>query len=853
MLKKITILSLILLSCTEAIFAQHPNDTINLKKINYPYIEYLLKKQIDSIRTANGLLPLMNDSALFIASLHHVGYLSDEKTLVHEQYRKIKTETPQKRAEAFGGDNYSVGENLGIIHLHTASYYEHIGEESEHFIYTYGQAAKDFMLNWINDPESMGNILTASYKITGLAIMLEPNSNVLRVVQDFAAIPDGYFPSQIPDLFPYSMNDDEWLIEMYKKIPVIKKHKKHAWKLKPAENRENILNVKRKLETIRQVKIFRTSKLASLYFSDDAAAKWLFSEKNDGVAAELVPTDYYKCGNAQYYSYPARRNGRCIFNGAVLTPVYSEQLFSDDNNELAKTKTGDITLDLGKLPEFAKKGEYEVNALIIKNGELCNIIVPPSYCSRFMEYIPDTLPYFDNWANNKYVPQLKRDTLKLKVFYERASAQGKTEDLKPYFDFLKRKNYIIASAEIEAYASIEGSPEINKKLFTQRAENFLKAFRDRQESDIEISVVTRENWEMFFEQIKNTDFAFLADIDTTEIRAFVNSPENLSILNHLLDKQRYAYVNLIAVPFLTEKNIHSYARMEYRTILDTINYLFSKQLENQKIYEQFIKRLENVQLFLYNSYFLGKIPFNLAKNLSFPEREEFGSMLLNKLLLKFKATDQGESINETELFNELLKLKKYKGLPAMYWYTLLTLVVNNCYDSYFTDAVSAKDMNNMLTAIEKSGIDIKLINKLKLFYHFRNAGNYYKEGNFTRAKLSLRFIASYYSSYKDTLKVIEAALNMLEFQQKNMAMEVLEPLALSNNPNHDALILYLKLFYEDYSVERTSDFYYLLYDAAHTLADKEWCELFGGECNIGLQIFDYEPLWKMFCIKCNNK
>ncbi|MBU0766110.1 MAG: CAP domain-containing protein [Bacteroidetes bacterium] len=836
-------------------FAQHPEDTLRTKNLDYQFLEYLIKRQTDSIRITNGLLPLMNDSILYLAAADHVEYLTAEKILDHYQRNKAKTETPQKRVRNYGAGNYIVGENLGIFHLHTSIFYTFAGEASEHIISTYIQAANHVITEWINDPGSLANMLCKKNILTGVSVMAEPYSNVIRVVQLLAQAPAEYRPTICAGFFPYSENEYRDIREKYDNKMIIKPHKKHAWNIREPLTQENVTLVKRKMENLSRVRIYLSGDNVNLYVSDEKTLNFLISDKKDGIAVEAVPVSHYDCSSdtGLYYAYPCKRNNRCIFNGKVFQPFFRDQIFPEDEQSAGRKRSQDITVDLGKLPRKYTGGDYEINALIIKNGELCDIIVPESYCSMLLEYIPDTLPYIDNTRKVKYIPQLERDTLKMKVYFKRGEVTGTHEDIKPIFQFLKRKNYIIAQADVEAYASIEGTKEGNRALFTKRAENFIRIFRDQQDSDIDMNVEMKENWDLFFEQIKTTEFAFLVKKDTADIRKYVNDPANMAKMETLLDRQRYAVVNLIAVPHLTEKNTAIFANKEYRRICDTLKVLLGSKTMYQKTIDRMIGQLENAQLFLYRRYLDDKLSWLTVQQLAIPEGEEFASMIFNNIMLRYMLPEDDRP-SDNMWFDEMLTLKNTKNLPPEYYYNLAAAVANNPYDSYYEDKVSDKDIRNCFSIIQRSDIDPRLVDGIGLYYHFMNADKFYFEGNFNRAKSSLKFLSDYYTKYysEDEHRIVETALHLLEFQQERMAMDLLEPFLLEEEPGHEILSLYLKLIYKDYSEVHASDHYYPLYDAAGILTDGEWCSLFGGDCGIGYQIFDFEPLWKMYCIKCGG-
>jgi uncharacterized protein YkwD len=70
--------------------AQAHSEKPDENKLNILFLEHLIKTQVDSVRKAHGLQPLVSDSILYVAAQDHASYLSTEKTISHYQKEKIK-------------------------------------------------------------------------------------------------------------------------------------------------------------------------------------------------------------------------------------------------------------------------------------------------------------------------------------------------------------------------------------------------------------------------------------------------------------------------------------------------------------------------------------------------------------------------------------------------------------------------------------------------------------------------------------------------------------------------------------------------------------------------------------------
>lgn len=826
------------------------NDTVVIGQVDESFLEFLIKKQVDSIRLINNLRPLITDSILFTAANSHAKYLNEENLLSHSE-KSEKHSTPYYRVRAAGGGDFKVEENLCIINLGTANYFEGMGEGSSHIVHTYIQAARYASMSWQYTPAAIGRILTRQFDITAIRVMKEPNSNVLRVVQLMAETPVGYVYKPSYNLFPYAKFEFEGLVkgaDRKKASP----HKKHAWKIKPCDDKQLLRGVAQRLEKDNKITLFTRNDSIYLYFSDKKTAFSIFSDKNDGIAVEVIPHALYQCNSMEYYSLAARRNDRCIFNGIVLEPRLYDQLFPDDGSDRLGKKRNDLLISLGIIPGEFRNNQYDFNALILKNKMLAAVIPQTSYMGAMPEYSLPPLPYLDNMANNNYSPLAKKDTLELTIFYEPGDVKGKFSDLKEYFEFLHKSNYIIARANITAYASLEGTLEGNQELFRKRGEYFVDFLSKKQSRNVKLSLQTLENWDKFFSQIEKTKYAFLKAKDTAFIRNYIN--ENLSDpeMISLLDEQRYARVVLLAVPNLSEEAKIKFAIKELELVSDSLKGLLQSQKKNDAVINSLVEHLNSAQLYLQEMYIADNTKRMAKRLIDESLYEKFPVLKFNQIMFNFIIYK--ENYSDIDLFNELINLRSKKGLPPEYYYNMASLLANNPQDFDMSEQLSIRSVQSMLPVVRKSSIDPELVKQLMLFYHIDNAVKFYGMGKPRAARSSVQYIVDFYRAKfsADCDRQVQLAQILLEFQQKDKAVEALETLIVAEEPCNEALLLYLKIMYENSAVSQSADYYYQLLDALDFLSQEDWCRLFKDEQHIGMQIFDYEPLWKTWCTVCNS-
>ncbi len=804
----ILIFSLIITSLS----AQKASDTIQFEKIDYPFLEYLIKSKVDSVRRAHQLLPFFNDSLLYLAAWEQVEYLNKEQLLTHRQLRG-KLETPLQRVMNYGGPYANVAELLGIAHLKTSTLYDYASEELKHTIYTYQQTAEHFINQWMIDPESRSFLLTRSLNAAGIVAMAEKNSNIIKLVAVFGKYLDEKQIQNSIYFHPHDYSNYKALKAEYDNQSQYPVHTKHAFKIEKNGDADFLRSLERKIPDRKELKLYVETDSVFLRLEDKKLLRFLLDGSKDGFVLEMVPKSHYKCNQQAYYQYPARRNNRCIFSGKIAEPVYRDKLVDNDDY---RSRRRDIVLNLGVKPDLFNPDEYEMNALYLKDNKLSMVLLQSSLCGELLISEPASLEMIYPFDDVNYLPDVEKDTLDLKVFYDRGEVDADFKEIFPYIKQLQEKNYIVGKVEIEACASVEGTAEGNRKLFTQRVEKFVSRFRDFQDKKIELEVNTQENWKMFYEQIKSSDYEWLQKEDTSDIRSYVNDPENLPAFEDMLDQQRYASIRVIALPDLSDKSKCDYARSESILYRDSIVKMLGDQNKYSKELVKAFKHWKSIQLFMYQMYFKGLIKDNDLHVFNFPDQEVYYPMIFNQTMFEFRRAVLQENFLEDELMDKEIELFEslrmiYSPLvSSLYYYTILCLMANQPQNTYFTDEIPVKMQRSYLSKLSPS-IPDSVTKVLKLNYHLRNSIELYQNNKSRRAKTSLNFLVSGY--VKDTNDIVPLARHLLLFGSDKILTKFIDRYVFVEEPVHSALQFYLKYKYSDYAWSKPFIYYSELFGA----------------------------------------
>ena len=459
-----------------------------------------------------------------------------------------------------------------------------------------------------------------------------------------------------------------------------------------------------------------------------------------------------------------------------------------------------------------------------------------------------------------FIPHLRRDTLKLRVYFD----QNKANVIRTLGDSISNweRDKELQRAAVYAYASIEGTDAINRDLTDRRANEMMSYFDTREGSKVPTVKVTMENWFNFFNDIRNSKHQFLRNMDTAQVRNYVNQKLMSRELEPILARHRYADLKILAYKIVNYVNIDELAISEYIFMFESIKRNYTSDPNSFTIALPTKNRIELVQLYLLHRVTesrlkwsqIDRLPISIFSDKTFDVTSEpLAQLYYNKL--RFKLTNQGHTYSHRD---SLLVLRELNRFPVMYNY-LITLLSDKDVENFepYYRRSKLNEINMLIARLEGTDIDRETIERLKLYYHFLNAESFFYINRLGRLSkdviMSLKFVYDYLLKYPpDSKSAIDMAQFFAAFQWYEEAMQIIEPYAFGEEPNKEIFIMYLKYFYANPRVKQNTDFYQFLKDAADLLEEHEWCTLFEGEWPINFQVLDHEPLRLMFCKMCRN-
>ena len=585
-------------------------------------------------------------------------------------------------------------------------------------------------------------------------------------------------------------------------------------------------------------------------------AKKFFSRRRDGFALEIISFDQYQCENEIYTTYPCRRNRNSLLSGTVLKPFFRKYILRHLLPSDAKTKPVDFLINIGPAPKNRKEIPDQVNLLVLKRRRVVDVWHFNTICAEPIMMFQPILPLIDLKETIKqvnYQPSLSCDTLKMFIPFERNDISIPSIYTDHLRYFVSRPNREIIHAQVMAYASVEGSSVVNRKLYSLRAEPLLRIIREHADTTTMISENTKENWNLFFRQIKNTPDTFLIDLDTIQIRKFVNDTAYSGHFDSILDQERYSSVMVISRPKVGEINIDSFAVDEYGKITETALKNYGSGKWNG--FPPRVKtRLADIQLFLFQRYLNGKIPYQTIQKLTLKtdlteknsKEKLFEPLLFNRLY--FEYLHFKDRMDHDSVLQYLRQLRKYREISPAVLYNYHAMLINHGSESlgHFSE------LQADLTRMENSQLDMLSLDKLRLYLYHQYAIRCYDPFSSilrAKARASNMFLFRYYSKEKDSRKRILVANHLVAFDMYKQALDMLQPLVSGILPDHEAVKLRLLILYSSWHGKKAGDFYDELMKSAEILSPQEWCGLFTNTCGLNFQLLDYEPLWALYCKK----
>lgn len=572
-----------------------------------------------------------------------------------------------------------------------------------------------------------------------------------------------------------------------------------------------------------------------LKYYDLKTLKKLFKRSGDGLAVDIVQRAQYE--NPEYNIY----NTRLFSRGILLKFVSGDKLmknniaqFNVKSKGKKNKKEETLNTKIGKFPKNIK-GEYEMNLIIIQDGQVCKII-RPAYIETGIQkgvqcemlLMPDSAAYL----KPMFEPKAEGSLLTFKVPFEKNKSEYKEDDLKPLLDSLQEPEFTIDGIYIKAYSSIEGDSVSNALLQKNRAKSIIDALSKDRKAEIPTSITTSDSWLLFTMEMEDGQYDYLAKMTKHKAIHEINTKPGLAEeLEPILAKERFAQIILDVTYDVKGDNEERFCVAKFNSAAkhgdikqaEKIQYYIEKNISNKRFKEDVLSKLIIPQQPALSGLMMNQIVYNYFRNNRTVTEEDKTNLKelvkldskntyvkYNYLFSKIHTEPTTDNAKITELQSEIDDLYKDLSFPKRYVDGL-----NTEFQFSIMDA---------LDTLEGSEVQIQhCINKIKSYYDFKKA------------------------SWQNSLKL---AYSFIKHKEFNYSANLLEPFIDNTNVNEDILFTYISAC-SNVPERIVSKPFAEALRKAHKINPDRYCKLFGFP-NLSFQVFEIPQIKEDYLkFKCN--
>ena len=561
-----------------------------------------------------------------------------------------------------------------------------------------------------------------------------------------------------------------------------------------------------------------------LRVTDDVWLKNLMSDAMDGIAIDILSSEQYACGATLPDSQ---------INGVLLKPVYQEFLLKN----LKKDGDDSWLVPVGTVPVALRNKSLEFNILFLSNKTLCqyyNIYNLESYPWDLLDmgiYL-DKIVYKDEAITTvEEVIKNKVKTLNFVIPFEKNKSQYSIEDVRPIYDSLDLTDFKISKIKINAYASVEGSTEINKRLQEERGNSVVASLKSYLKEAVATEVVTSENWAEFFRDIANTPFENLSSLSKEEIKQKLTGATAQKI-EPILAQHRKGVVTIELTKIERYKNLSDAA------LITTFNTTLKEgDLENALV----------IQKTLFDRFITSSDPTMLDK-MEIPQQAAYADFNNNRAVFGYYKNARSALIAKQGLLRVLEVAPKNKKAS----YNLVAIDIFLLRSSF--KGINESDVKAAVLALKSKGIGNNLVQRMLLNIHIIKAEQKNREKKYEEKDAAVKDINTAYRnitlSDRDYLSLAQF---LTYYDNVESSVKLLTPVVNKVNTNEDLLYYYLNQTIVS-ATNVAKDEYRAILSNAYAQNPQRFCQLFNASTEKGVtfQLLNDTYLRRSYCESCFN-
>lgn len=773
------------------------NSTIDAKFFQPEFLEKLIIKKINSIRTERGFEAYERNSTLYQSAKLQSNYMAENEIRTEENSNK-KLATTKLRLQHFNGSG------IGLEFVEKESI------KKRGIYYTYDQLAETIVFDWFNSKRNAKHLYSDEYTFADVAVALDKGKR--RV---YLSLILGTFLSE---------NNGKNLV---KNISTEITHPAFfPWKrLSSYDDR-----ICRKTDKIENLSLLQNALVINekneiyLEFDNAREFKRFLRERKDGLAIDIISGDQYMCGG------PNKVDHSLVNRGLRLNTIYSNEFWR--KNEVSGRYVRSVKVPLGQLPEAFANTDYELNLLLIQDNHVCKSI-PSSYLSscegqykQDLEILADTVTINSHF---NYKPKADSTELNFRIPFEKKKYTYKTEDIEPFLKLLNEPDFIIYELNISAYSSIEGVEDENNMLQRKRAESIITALRQRQKDSIISQINTEPAWNQFKEDIRLTQHNVLASMTLSEAQEYIRKYNLSRELESVLKNHRYAQIDM------------------------KVTYDISGEKEQNFVISKFNKAIEDknlplalsIQKYIMDKVMSGRYSLAAVYEQSIPEKAQFAGLLMNKLWLEMKGTN-GSLRDFQDRITQLYKLDRYNEYIAF----------NNAlcrvkYES-LKDERLINDLQGDIDRFYYKSFTKETVDNLNMRFQFKvinSADSLENKQDIVEERLEKikEIVDIRDESIENSLRLAELFIQNKDYE---FALKMLDAFVEYPNAPEELVFTYLSLC-SRFENEMLSRKFARIMQKAYRMNPDRYCTLFDGN-HFSYRVFENPIVKNMFCEECGE-
>lgn len=744
-----------------------------------------LKVIINKLRNSKGLKSLQSSELLDAVAFEQAKYILDQGRLSHEQEQENK-KTLLDRILFFEGGYAQAGENLLSVELGTKMPMKEGGEKQA--VLTEAAVAQATLVEWQSEIDSKLNLLDSSFEHFGVAVVNQDDKIILVLVS--ASLP---FQNPGVKKVPY----DFFGLEGYKKEECSKFLEEHG-------TLPQLFSDAIKVEGNQ---VFFNFHSLSLFTH-------LFEKGNDGIAIDMIDRKQFSCEESNRL-FPGNIN-----KGLLLKPAKKAKLIN--GNE--KVQEGKVKVAIAELPAIYSANQFELNALIIKNGVVCETIPYNQIETINLKELKssflldgDTLSAAYSWEDSLNFEISMKDFLQKEFAFE---------NIKQRLTNLRFKSKKISVAY---YASPDSEENLSDQIETL-VKSALKNFYD---STLEFHLVFKHDWDSYKRFQKNSFYEIeTKEMSQEEIKVFLQT-------NRKSDQELNVFLESLN---RVEISVEGIAKIQEVKTVEYLLALCESLLNRMKI-----KEATTIQRNLITAYGNNEEVMKALPALDPSQRRKTLPLINNQIVLHTKLKKENYQGNPLHIAFLELHLIDPSNEVVSFNYHLATLR----YWAQFPTKM--KQPEDWLETFEKVKGSAKIpqlsFARVILNYYLLAANFHYEAQDFTARKKDFDALMRWETIAKLTQKEkLSLAKYLCHQDQLTRAVTLLEKTVKEPNVEEDLLFYFLQIYPYDNERFELSKYVSFMHEAQIKFPER-FCSFFSMK-EQGIQPLIHQEVKAIYCKAC---